>query len=258
MIDKLVGRQLLEACRRINTPEFIPNDPVQFPRMFSSLPDIEIAALLSAAIAWGRRPQILKDCKRLLEMMDYQPVSFLLSGAFEQIDPAMNVHRTCFGSHIQYYLRGLLPIYKKHGSLQAFVAASGIDKSEAPAWALAQALGNSMRNESGGMNCPQVMPANLQSTALKRINMALRWLVRNDGIVDMGVWDCLKPSQLFIPLDVHVANTSRALGLLERRSNDRRAVELLTGKLREFDPSDPVKFDFALFGLGIENALKPN
>ena len=99
------------------------------------------------------------------------------------------------------------------------------------------------------------LPGNLASTPLKRVNMALRWLVRDDGIVDMGVWKAMKPSQLFIPLDVHVADTSRALGLLDRKSNDRKAVLDLTDALRSMDAEDPVKYDFALFGLGIEKSL---
>ena len=99
------------------------------------------------------------------------------------------------------------------------------------------------------------LPDNLKSTPLKRVNMALRWLVRDDGIVDMGVWKALKPSQLFIPLDVHVADTSRALNLLSRKSNDRKAVLELTDALRQFDPADPIKYDFALFGLGIEKSI---
>ncbi|MDE6080945.1 MAG: DUF2400 domain-containing protein, partial [Muribaculaceae bacterium] len=98
------------------------------------------------------------------------------------------------------------------------------------------------------------LPENLQHTPLKRLNMALRWLVRDDGIVDMGVWKALKPSQLFIPLDVHVANTSRKFELLQRKSNDRKAVEELTATLRRFDSGDPVKYDFALFGLGVQGS----
>ena len=106
---------------------------------------------------------------------------------------------------------------------------------------------------NGGEACPQCLPVNLRNSALKRINMALRWLVRDDGIVDMGVWKSIPKSKLFIPLDVHVGNVSRQLGLLGRKSNDRKSVEELTGKLRILNPSDPSVFDFALFGIGINS-----
>ena len=107
------------------------------------------------------------------------------------------------------------------------------------------------RQENSGAECPRALPGNLKATALKRINMALRWLVRDDGIVDLGVWKSLKPNQLYIPLDVHVGNTARNLGILGRRSNDRKAVEQLTSTLRTLRPEDPVFYDYALFGIGV-------
>ena len=106
---------------------------------------------------------------------------------------------------------------------------------------------------NGGMSDSRCLPTNLTSTALKRINMALRWLVRNDGIVDMGVWNAIHPSQLFIPLDVHVGNTARALGMIDRRANDKKTVLQLTSLLRQFRPDDPVIYDYALFGVGINS-----
>ena len=113
---------------------------------------------------------------------------------------------------------------------------------------------------NGGVSCSRALPLNMATTALKRVNMALRWLVRDDGIVDMGIWHSIPKSKLFIPLDVHVGNTARALGLLDRRANDRRAVEQLTALLRTINPDDPCIYDYALFGLGIEsrNNIKIN
>lgn len=245
---------LESAFLRINTPEFIPHDPVQFPRRFSSLPDREIMALLASAIAWGRRPQILKDCEKLVTLMHGEPHAFLMSGDWEGLDPDCNVHRTCFVRHLQYLLRALRAVYSRHPSLEAFAIAEGVPEAEAPAWRLVDALSRVARDVNGGARCPEVIPSGLDTTALKRYNMALRWLVRDDGIVDLGAWKSIRPSQLFIPLDVHVAATSRSLGLLARKSNDRKAVEQLTASLRTFDPADPVKYDFALFGLGIERA----
>jgi len=111
-----------------------------------------------------------------------------------------------------------------------------------------------MADANGGATDSRCLPTNLTNTALKRINMALRWLVRDDGIVDMGVWTAIKPSQLFIPLDVHGGNTARALGLIDRRANDKKTVLALTSLLRKFRPDDPVIYDYALFGVGINNS----
>lgn len=250
----VIGSRLEAACVRINTPEFIADDPVQFPRRFSAQADVEIMALLAAMVAWGRRPQILKDCEKLVALMHASPYDYLMGGEWEELSPGVCIHRTCFAPHLQYMLRGLRRIFREYGTLEAFAVAASVPDAEAPAWALAGAMQKVMREENAGLSCSEVIPSNLQTTALKRYNMALRWLVRTDGIVDMGIWTCLKPAQLFIPLDVHVGNTSRSLGLLERKSNDRKAVELLTAALRRFDPLDPVKYDFALFGLGISGA----
>ncbi|MBD5232529.1 MAG: TIGR02757 family protein [Bacteroidales bacterium] len=246
--------RLERACERINTPAFIADDPVQFPHRFEALADVELAALLASVIAWGKRQMIIRDGNRLLDMMDNRPLDYLMSRRWQELDPQLNIHRTCFARHLQYLLRGLYEVYSRHGSLQAFAASIGADKAEAPSWHLIDALGRLCRDLNHGDTCPEVIPSNLQSTALKRYNMALRWLVRDDGKVDLGAWSLLRPAQLFIPLDVHVANTSRALGLLSRKSNDRKAVELLTARLRDFDPTDPVKYDFALFGIGIEES----
>ena len=114
-----------------------------------------------------------------------------------------------------------------------------------------EALNAELAAANGGIADSRCLPLNLESTALKRVNMALRWLVRDDGIVDMGVWKALKPSQLYIPLDVHVGNVSRELGLLQRKANDRRSVLELTEKLRKFNPEDPIVYDYALFGIGV-------
>lgn len=254
--DELKAR-LDEAVARINVPGFVADDPVQFPRRFSDLRDIEITALLSAVIAWGRRPMILRDCEKLLELMDFQPYRYVAEGEWEALPERLNIHRTMFASHLKYMLRGLKAVYARHESLDAFAASVSAGESEAPAWRFASALQDVMLGANGGAYCPECIPSQLDNTALKRINMAIRWLVRDDGVVDMGVWHSIPKSKLFIPLDVHVGNTSRALGLLSRRSNDRKAVEELTAALRRYDPSDPCRYDFALFGIGVngENVL---
>lgn len=249
-------RRLLDAAvERINRPEFIPDDPVQFPREFGDLRDIEITAFTCALLAWGKRPMIIRDCRRLLDLMDWQPYHFVAEEGWRGMDPAQNIHRTFFVRHLAYFLRGLREIYKKHGSLDAFCAANGCGACEAPAWEFADSLGRVTRDVNDGESSPQCIPSNISVTALKRFNMALRWLVRDDGIVDLGVWKSIPKEKLYIPLDVHVGNVSRRLGLLTRRSADRKAVEQLTAAMRRFRPDDPCIYDFALFGLGVTGAM---
>lgn len=252
MITDNLQEMLETAVARINRPEFALNDPVQFPRRFSAATDIEIVSLLISHIAWGKREMICRDSERLLDILGDSPTDFVLRGPIDEIEPERNIHRTFFGRDLIYFLRGLRHVYKRYGSLEAFGAAIGIGESEFPSWKLAEGLNKAMAEASeGSFKSIRCLPANLESTALKRLNMALRWLVRRDGIVDMGIWNVITPAQLYIPLDVHVADTSRSLGLLTRAGNDRKAVVQLTGALRRFDPADPVKYDFALFGIGI-------
>ena len=250
-------RDLLDReATRINSPAFITDDPVQFPRRFSSVPDIEIAGLLSATIAWGNRRMICNNCNRLLSLMDNRPYDYLMDEGYEDLPPEQNIHRTFFGRNFRHMMRGLRRIYARHGSLDAFSAACGAPAAETPAWHLAAALNAQLSEANGGVSDSRCLPLNLGNSALKRLNMALRWFVRDDGIVDLGIWKSLRPSQLYIPLDVHAGNTARALGLLKRRANDRRAVMDLTDAVRPMRPGDPAFYDFALFGIGIESRLK--
>lgn len=251
MIDRELSTFLLEEAHRINRPEFIKSDPVQFPRRFEYLQDIEIAAFLTAAISWGKRTMILRNADRMLGLMDHQPYAYLMDRGYEDLDESQNLHRTFFGRDFQWYMRGLHDIYVKYGSLEALAKHIKAGRTDAPAWILAEEMNRIAVAANNGKNCPQCIPSNMKSTALKRINMALRWLVRDDGIVDMGVWTEIPKNKLFIPLDVHSGNTARDLGLLSRKSNDRKSVELLTEAAREIIPEDPALLDFALFGIGI-------
>ncbi|MDE7161046.1 MAG: TIGR02757 family protein [Muribaculaceae bacterium] len=246
-------KDLLDSeATRINSPAFIADDPVQFPRRFESLPDIEIAALLSAIIAWGNRKMICRDADRLLSLMDNRPLDYVLDRGYEDLPDGLNIHRTLFSQHLRHLLRGLREVYTRYGSLDAFAAAMGCGDSKAPAWLLVERLNALCADANGGISCTRTLPGNMKTTALKRVNMALRWLVRDDGIVDMGVWKSIPKSRLYIPLDVHVGNTARELGLLDRKAADRRSTEIITDALRKFRPDDPVFYDYALFGLGIE------
>lgn len=242
-----------EEAFRINSPSFISDDPVQFPRRFSDLRDIEIVAFLSAIIAWGNRKMICRDAEKILDIMGDDPYHYLLDEAYENLDADMNLHRTFFVRNFQHFMRGLRRIYKKHSSLDSFAASLRVGNSDAPAWNLIEIVNEEMAAANGGVRDSRSLPQNLRTTALKRVNMALRWLVRDDGIVDMGVWKSIPKSKLYIPLDVHVGNTARQLGLIERSANDRTTVNLLTEVLRDFRPEDPCLYDYALFGIGIES-----
>ncbi len=246
-------KELLDAeAERINTPAFIGDDPVQFPRRFERQEDVEIVALLSAIIAWGNRKMICRDAEKILDIMGDHPADFVRDGAYEDLDPKMNLHRTFFVSNFQHLLRGLREIYRKYPNLDAFSESIHAGETEAPAWHLVGAMNEIIADANGGLRDPRSLPQNLKTTALKRINMMLRWLVRDDGIVDMGLWKSIPKSKLFIPLDVHVGNTARELGLISRKANDRTTVDLLTSRLREWRPDDPCIYDYALFGIGMK------
>lgn len=249
-MDKDIKELLDSEAARINNPDFIGRDPVQFPRRFESLQDIEIVSLLASTIAWGNRKMICRDIEKMLSLMDNQPYSYMMDKGYEDLDPKLNIHRTFFASHLQHFLRGLRKIYEKHDSLDSFAMFHKVGEEEAPAWKLVELI-NKVLEEENGQQCSRCLPLNLKQSALKRVNMALRWLVRDDGIVDLGVWKSIPKSKLYIPMDVHVGNVSRELGLLKRKQNDRKSVEELTGVLKTMRPDDPAIYDYALFGIGI-------
>ena len=246
-------KDLLDSeANRINSPAFINDDPVQFPRRFEDLRDIEIVSFLSSLLAWGNRKMICRDIDRLLNWMDYSPYQYVLDEGYEEFPDNQNIHRTFFGRHLKYFLRGLRKIYSRYASLDEFSAGVKAGEAELPSWKLVEEMQKIMSECNGNEFCSQCLPTNLNTTALKRINMALRWLVRDDGIVDLGVWKSISKKKLFIPLDIHVGNVSRQLGLLSRKANDKKSVVELTEILRSLNPEDPVLYDFALFGIGIE------
>lgn len=228
-----------------NTEAFIKDDPVQFPHRFNDLRDIEIVSFLVATIAWGNRKMILNNSDKMLGMMGRSPYDYVMSEGWKNLEPDKCMHRTFFNRDLMYYCNGLRAIYQKHNSLEDIFAGSDT-------WRGIQNF-REMTAEANGATSKHISNPCCEEpkkgSACKRLHMALRWLVRNDGIVDLGVWKRLKTSDLMIPLDVHVARVSRELGLIDRKSNDRQTVEMLTAKLREFDANDPVKYDFALFGV---------
>ena len=239
---------LEEKVALYNRKEFINDDPISFPHSFTKREDIEISALLASVIAWGNRPMILRSCNKLFhDIMGGAPYSYVMSGSWEQLDDRQNIHRTFFAADFKYICRGLKSIYTKYGTMEAlFIGCSVWEGIENLRQELAAVNGGRMSRHISNPVPQKGKPA----SACKRMLMMLRWLCRKDGIVDIGIWQNVHPSQLMMPIDVHVARTARQLGLVTRKQNDRRTVEELTAKLRELSPDDPVRYDFALFGTG--------
>lgn len=243
-----LNKILEEKVALYNRKEFINDDPISFPHSFTKREDIEISALLASVIAWGNRPMILRSCNKMFhDIMGGAPYSYVMSGSWEQLDDRQNIHRTFFAADFKYICRGLKSIYTKYGTMEAlFIGCSVWEGIENLRQELAAVNGGRMSRHISNPVPQKGKPA----SACKRMLMMLRWLCRKDGIVDIGIWQNVHPSQLMMPIDVHVARTARQLGLVTRKQNDRRTVEELTAKLRELSPDDPVRYDFALFGTG--------
>ncbi len=234
-----------------NRPDFIENDPIQIPKSFEDKEDIEIAGFISASIAWGNRKSIINNAKKWIKYMDDSPYDFILNHKESDLKNLRDFkHRTFNGIDAVFFMQSLQNIYKNHGGLEK-VFLNGYKKEERIYTAIdyfRQVFFEIPFSERTGKHIPNVQ----KKSAAKRLNMFLRWMVRKDKSgVDFGLWN-LPASALMMPLDVHTGNISRNLGLLIRKQNDWRAVEELTQKLKEFDPDDPVKYDFALFGMGVD------
>lgn len=240
-----------EKYLQYNNPSFIECDPISIPHSFTESNDREISGFLAASIAWGRRDLILRSGRLMLELMDNSPYEFIMSAnEHELLRFTRFVHRTFNGSDCIYFIRGLRHIYSNFGCMEDVIL-EGMKVSGSIKDGLSHlriiffSLPHAIRNEKHFADVTG-------GSAGKRLNMFLRWMVRKDNSgVDFGIWKKIDPALLYIPLDLHTGNTARKLGLLSRKMNDWKAVEELTGILREFDPGDPVKYDFALFGLGV-------
>jgi uncharacterized protein (TIGR02757 family) len=232
---------------------FIENDPVSVPHLFRKRQDIEIAGFLSAVISWGNRRSIVTNARRLLSMMDDDPFEFIMHASDrELLSFERFVHRTFNGEDCIYFLSSLISIYSEHESMEELFLPLN---SEGPQQAI-----TGFRERFLFLPHPKHVEKHLpdpsKGSAAKRMNMFLRWMVRRDPRgVDFGIWRRISPSKLVCPLDVHSGNVARKLGLLRRKQNDWKAAEELTANLRRFDPQDPVKYDLALFGLGISREL---
>jgi uncharacterized protein (TIGR02757 family) len=247
---KLQVKELLDLKADVyNSLDFIEDDPVSIPHLFSSKEDIEIAGFMAATISWGQRKTIIQNARKLMEAMDYSPFQFVCQASDSDYKEIRSfTHRTFNGTDCEFFLRSLGNIYNIHGGLEEVFtdrADPGIRESILHFRNIFFSLHHPGRTEKHVAD-----PS--QGSAAKRINMFLRWMVRKDDRgVDFGIWKSISPSQLYCPLDIHTGNVARKLGLINRKQNDWKALEELMRHLREFDPEDPVKYDFALFGLGI-------
>jgi uncharacterized protein (TIGR02757 family) len=250
MTDTELKAFLNEKVELYNNPDFIESDPIQIPHAFSIKEDIEIAGFLSSIIAWGNRKMIINNSKKMMELMGNSPYDFIMTHQDYQLERLENfVHRTFNGQDFISFIKALQNIYTNHSGLETVF--------------LKNQKGDSMQESIHEFKKIFFEIEHLQRTqkhisdplnnsAAKRINMFLRWMVRQDKKgVDFGIWKTISPSALSCPLDVHSGNVARKLGLLHRKQNDAKALTELDLQLRKLDLSDPVKYDFALFGLGV-------
>ncbi|MCB0401527.1 MAG: TIGR02757 family protein [Flavobacteriales bacterium] len=249
MLNEQEIYQLLEEkYTQFNQKSFIESDPISVPHQFSRKEDIEIAAFLSATIAWGQRKTIINNAQKLVDLMELEPYRFVMEHSASDLSRFKSFkHRTFNGTDVSFFIRSLQNLYTHHGGLEQ---------------ALSMYPNDMQRNISTfkqlffepdhPARSTKHLSDPLKNSAAKRINMFLRWMVRTDRRgVDFGLWNGIQSSQLMCPLDVHSGNVARKLGLLIRTQNDWKAVEELTANLRTFDAADPVKYDFSLFGLGV-------
>jgi uncharacterized protein (TIGR02757 family) len=239
-----------------NGPDFIEKDPVSIPHQFTKLQDIEIIGFWVAMLAWGQRVTIINNARRLIDLMDGAPHDFILQ--HEEKDRARFSdfkHRTFQYTDTLYFLEFFQWYYRNHHSLESAFSRHLLPESETVEPALKGFHDLFFSLEHAPKRTRKHIATPARNSTCKRLNMFLRWMVRQDDHgVDFGLWQQIRPRQLLMPLDVHVDRVARKYGLIERKQTDWRTVLELTEKLRAFDPEDPVKYDFALFGLGVLRA----
>ncbi len=244
-------RDFLDSkVEQYNNPKFIETDPIQIPHQFIHKEDIEISGFLTATISWGNRKSIIKNSKHMMELLELSPFDFVMNHKASDLEKLkVFVHRTFNSDDLIQFLKSLKHIYKNHDGLES------VFNKGAQTTSLQTSISH-FKSSFFEMNhlsrTEKHISDPLKNSAAKRINMFLRWMVRNDNRgVDFGIWNTLNPSQLSCPLDVHSGNVARKLGLLNRKQNDAKALVELDEALRNLDSNDPVKYDYALFGLGV-------
>lgn len=236
-MDQNLKERLDFLSSKYNVSSFVDNDPVQFPRRFDNVRDIEIAGLITSVISWGKREMILRNANRILDLMNHSPYAFIMNREWTSLkDSDKNLHRTFFERDLHQISQSLYDFYKSDNSLEIMFESSVID---------------GLTHLSGMMQSRHIAsPA--RKSPCKRTNLFLRWMVRKDGIVDMGVWNKINPADLIIPLDVHVGRTSRTIWKDIPSTDNLNTAQIITANLKQLRPEDPCLYDFALFGLGVE------
>lgn len=233
-MDAELKDTLIGWAEEYNDPKYFQEDPIIFPKSFAqmhvageaSLADVEIAALLSAHLAWGRRVMIVRDCNRMFDEMSWKPYDYVMNGEYR--DEAASLHRTIKWSEFASICRRMKNIYSRKESIEGLTDAQ-------------------IRTEIFGQKEDRKAPN-------KKINMMRRWMVRDDGKVDLGLWKNTDKKELILPLDVHVYSQATALGLTGRKQKDIVTAQEITGAFREIFPDDPCLGDFALFGYGVSSS----
>lgn len=237
-----------EKAALYNSPRFIETDPIQIPHLFTQKEDIEIIGFLIATIAWGNRKSIITNGHRLCAIMGNSPYDYIMEYDKKDASHLTFVHRTFNAEDLHYFFIALQNLYKNHNGLEGTFTLHTSEKSTQPAISAFKKIFFSLSHER---RTEKHVSDPLKNSAAKRINMYLRWMVRNDNNgVDFGLWNSISPASLSCPLDVHSGRIARELKLLNRKQNDGKALLELDTVLRKLDPLDPVKYDFALFGLG--------
>ncbi|OAD44956.1 TIGR02757 family protein [Polaribacter atrinae] len=239
-----------EKVTLYNTPNFIESDPIQIPHLFTKKEDIEIAGFLTATISWGNRTMIIKNAIKMMDLFDNSPFDFVMNHQENDLKSLDNfVHRTFNAIDLKQFITSLNHIYTHHQGLEKVLL---VDEKQTDYKHAIHHLKQVFFEVDHQQRTQKHISDPLKNSAAKRINMFLRWMVRNDNKgVDFGIWKTHKPSNLSCPLDVHSGNVARKLKLLLRKQNDWKALSELDTNLRKLDKNDPVKYDFALFGLGV-------
>lgn len=241
------------AYKKYHRLDFITLDPISIPHRFSKKQDIEIAGLFAAIFAWGQRKTILNKCNELLALMHFEPFDFILNHTEKDLKPLESFkHRTFNSSDLSYFIWFLNNHYRNFNSLEVLFEPKSSEETNT------ETSLNNFREVFA--NTPYYLPRNgkhisspKQGSACKRLNMYLRWMVRSDEIgLDFGLWKKIKPNQLVMPIDLHVKRVSEKIGLYQFKQVNWQAAVELTELLKEYDSSDPVKYDYALFGMGID------
>ncbi len=236
-----------------NTPDFIAEDPISIPHRFSRLQDIEISGFIAAILAWGQRKTIINKCTELFNLMDNAPYDFMMNHRESDLKAFLGFkHRTFNATDTLYFIQYFRQYYQQYHSLEDAFLSEHPEQDENMEAGLINFHKQFFALEDYPPRTKKHIATPARNSACKRINMYLRWMVRDDSQgVDFGLWKKIKPSQLICPCDVHVDRVARKLGLIHRKQTDWQTAKELTANLKLLDPKDPVKYDFALFGLGV-------